>query len=183
MTMDREPPGAPRVPRVCVIVCDSWGVGDAPDAAAYGDEGSDTLGNVSRAVGGLRLPNLEGLGIGHLTPLEGVSARADPGTAWGRATEVSAGKDTTTGHWEMMGIALNEPFPLFPDGFPPGGHRAVRGEDRSAHPRERPRVGNGDHRRAGGGASADRASHRVHERGQRVPDRVPSLGRLAPTAL
>ena len=119
MTMDREPPGAPRVPRVCVIVCDSWGVGDAPDAAAYGDEGSDTLGNVSRAVGGLRLPNLEGLGIGHLTPMEGVSARADPGTAWGRATEVSAGKDTTTGHWEMMGIALNEPFPLFPDGFPP----------------------------------------------------------------
>ena len=119
MTMDREPRRVPGVPRVCVIVCDSWGVGDAPDAAAYGDEGSDTLGNVSRAVGGLRLPNLEGLGIGHLTPLEGVSARADPGTAWGRATEVSAGKDTTTGHWEMMGIALHEPFPLFPDGFPP----------------------------------------------------------------
>jgi phosphopentomutase len=116
--MDPARPHAPFVPRVCVIVCDSWGVGDAPDAAAYGDEGSDTLGNVSRAVGGLRLPNLEGLGLGHLTRIEGVTARADAGTAWGRATEVSAGKDTTTGHWEMMGVALDEPFPLFPHGFP-----------------------------------------------------------------
>jgi phosphopentomutase len=107
------------VPRVCVIVCDSWGVGDAPDAAAYGDQGADTLGNVSRAVGGLRLPNLEGLGLGYLTPIQGVKPRAEPGTARGRATEISAGKDTTTGHWEMMGIALDEPFPLFPDGFPP----------------------------------------------------------------
>jgi len=109
---------AANVPRVCVIVCDSWGVGDAPDAAAYGDEGSDTLGNVSRAVGGLRVPNLEGLGLGHLTRIEGVDPRGEPGSAWGRATEVSAGKDTTTGHWEMMGVALDEPFPLFPQGFP-----------------------------------------------------------------
>lgn len=109
----------PHVPRVCVVVCDSWGVGDAPDAAAYGDDGSDTLGNVARAVGGLRVPNLERLGIGHLTAIEGVAARAEAGTAHGRATEVSAGKDTTTGHWEMMGIHLDEPFPLYPDGFPP----------------------------------------------------------------
>jgi phosphopentomutase len=93
-------------------------VGDAPDAAAYGDTGSDTLGNTAKAVGGLRIPNREGLGIGTLTSIAGVEARADPGTAHGRATEVSAGKDTTTGHWEMMGIRLERPFPLYPHGFP-----------------------------------------------------------------
>ena len=100
-------------------MCDSWGVGDAPDAAAYGDEGSDTLGNAARAVGGVHLPNLEALGLGHLTDIEGVQPRAEAGSAHGRATEVSAGKDTTTGHWEMMGIRLDRPFPLYPDGFPP----------------------------------------------------------------
>ena len=103
---------------VLVLVCDSWGVGDAPDADDYGDMGSNTLGNTSRAVGGLYAPNLEALGLGHLTEVLGVAPRADPGTAHGRATELSAGKDTTTGHWEMMGIRLDEPFPLYPDGFP-----------------------------------------------------------------
>jgi phosphopentomutase len=111
--------GEPVVPRVCVLVCDSWGVGDAPDAASYGDEGSDTLGNTAAAVGGIRVPNLEGLGLGHLTRIEGVAPTARPGTGHGRATEISAGKDTTTGHWEMMGVALDRPFPLYPDGFPP----------------------------------------------------------------
>lgn len=111
-------PGA-KVPKVCVLVCDSWGVGDAPDAAAYGDEGADTLGNTSRAVGGFHVPNLEALGLGHLTPIEGVALRAEAGAAFGRATEVSAGKDTTTGHWEMMGIRVDRPFPLYPHGFPP----------------------------------------------------------------
>jgi phosphopentomutase len=109
----------PKVSKVCVLVCDSWGVGDAPDADVYGDLGSNTLGNTSRAVGGLRVPNLEALGIGLLTSIEGVEPRAEAGTAHGRATEVSAGKDTTTGHWEMMGIRLDRPFPLYPDGFPP----------------------------------------------------------------
>lgn len=107
------------VPRVLVVVCDSWGVGDAPDAAAYGDEGSDTLANTAAAVGGIRAPNLASLGLGSLTSIRGVDAAAVPGTAHGRATERSAGKDTTTGHWEMMGIRLDEPFPLYPDGFPP----------------------------------------------------------------
>jgi phosphopentomutase len=107
------------VPRVCVLVCDSWGVGDAPDAAAYGDAGSDTIGNTARAVGGLHLPHLEGLGLGMLTVIDGVAPRAEPGSAHGRATEISAGKDTTTGHWEMMGIRLDQPFPLYPEGFPP----------------------------------------------------------------
>jgi phosphopentomutase len=110
---------APKVSKVCVLVCDSWGVGDAPDAAEYGDTGSDTLGNTSRAVGGIRAPNLEGLGIGLLTTIDGVTPRAERGTAHGRATEVSAGKDTTTGHWEMMGIRLERAFPLYPMGFPP----------------------------------------------------------------
>jgi phosphopentomutase len=114
----RVPP-VPRVPRVLVVVCDSWGVGGAPDASDYGDEGSDTLGNTARAVGGLDVPVLEGLGLGLLTTIEGVEPRADPGTAHGWAVERSAGKDTTTGHWEMMGIRLEEPFPLYPNGFPP----------------------------------------------------------------
>lgn len=110
----------PRVPRVCLVVCDSWGVGDAPDADVYGDAGSNTLGNVAAAVGGLRAPNLAALGLGSLTNIEGVPPGvAEPGSASGRATEVSAGKDTTTGHWEMMGIGLEDAFPLYPDGFPP----------------------------------------------------------------
>jgi phosphopentomutase len=103
---------------VLVVVCDSFGVGQAPDAAAFGDEDANTLGNTARAVGGFDAPNLEALGMGLLTAVEGVEPRADPGTAHGRATERSAGKDTTTGHWEMMGIILDEPFPLYPDGFP-----------------------------------------------------------------
>ena len=128
------------VPRVLVIVCDSWGVGGAPDAAAFGDEGSDTLGNTSRAVGGLHAPALESLGLGLLTPIEGIVPRADPGTAHGWAVERSAGKDTTTGHWEMMGITLAEPFPLYPHGFPPEviepferaiGHRVLGNEPAS----------------------------------------------------
>ncbi|MDP9329548.1 MAG: phosphopentomutase [Actinomycetota bacterium] len=106
------------VPRVLVLVCDSWGVGDAPDAAAYGDEGSDTLGNVSRAVGGIHAPNLGALGLGFLTEIQGVPAAAAQGSGYGRATERSAGKDSTTGHWEMMGIRLDTPFPLYPNGFP-----------------------------------------------------------------
>jgi len=102
-----------------VLVCDSWGVGDAPDADGYGDAGSDTLAHVAEAVGGLDAPALEGLGLGLLTGIDGILPRAEPGTAHGRATEVSAGKDTITGHWEMMGILLDTPFPLYPDGFPP----------------------------------------------------------------
>ena len=106
------------MPRVCVLVCDSWGVGGAPDAAAYGDDGANTLAHTAAAVGGLHVPALEALGLGLLTEIDGVAPRAEPGTAHGRATEVSAGKDTTTGHWEMMGIALDEPFPVYPAGFP-----------------------------------------------------------------
>jgi phosphopentomutase len=104
---------------VLLLVCDSFGVGDAPDAAAYGDEGSNTLGNTARAVGGIRAPNLEGLGLGYLTEIDGVPPRAEPGTVRGRLTERSAGKDTTTGHWEIAGVVLDRPFPTYPKGFPP----------------------------------------------------------------
>ena len=106
------------VPRVCVIVCDSWGIGDAPDGTAYGDEGANTLGHTAEAVGGLRAPALTAIGLGHLTGIEGIRPAATAGSAFGRATERSAGKDTTTGHWEMMGIVLDRAFPVYPDGFP-----------------------------------------------------------------
>jgi phosphopentomutase len=109
----------PVVERVAVIVCDGLGVGATPDAAAYGDAGADTLGHVAEAVGGLRIPNLARLGIGHLTTVKGVPAQADPGTAHGKMAERSAGKDSTTGHWEMAGLVLRRPFPTYPNGFPP----------------------------------------------------------------
>lgn len=110
---------APRVPRVAVVVCDSLGVGGAPDAARYGDEGANTLGNCSLAAGGIHAPNLERLGLGLLTDIEGIAPRADPGTVHGTLAERSAGKDSTTGHWEIAGIILDEPFPTYPKGFPP----------------------------------------------------------------
>ncbi len=106
--------------RVLLLVCDSFGVGEAPDAAAYGDQGSNTLGHVASAVGGLKAPHLAQLGLGAVTEMEGLDPdAARPGTAHGRLTERSAGKDTTTGHWEMCGIVLDRPFPTYPDGFTP----------------------------------------------------------------
>jgi phosphopentomutase len=105
--------------KVLLLVCDSFGVGEAPDAAAYGDEGSDTIGNTARAVGGIRAPNLAGLGLGHLTDAPGIEPRADAGTAHGKMAERSAGKDTTTGHWEICGLVVERPFPTYPGGFPP----------------------------------------------------------------
>src|SRR5436309_1621952 len=112
---------APERPeRVLFLVCDSFGVGEAPDAAAYGDQGANTLGHVASAVGGLKAPNLAALGLGAVTEIQGLDARAArSGTAHGRLTERSAGKDTTTGHWEMCGIVLDRPFPTYPNGFPP----------------------------------------------------------------
>lgn len=107
------------VQRVLLIVLDSVGCGELPDAAAYGDEGSNTLSNTARAVGGLKLPHLGRLGWGNILPLEGVEAVKRPQASWGKMAERSAGKDTITGHWEMMGLVLEEPFPTFPQGFPP----------------------------------------------------------------
>jgi phosphopentomutase len=103
---------------VVLIVLDSVGCGAAPDAEEYGDAGSDTLGNLSRAVGGATLPHLQGLGIGNLTPMAGVPPIAAPDGAFGKMQEASAGKDTTTGHWEMAGLFVERPFKTFPHGFP-----------------------------------------------------------------
>ncbi len=104
--------------RFFLIVLDGVGCGEAPDAAAYGDAGSDTLGNVARAVGGLTLPVLERLGLGAIRPLAGVAAVPRPGAAWGLMRPASAGKDSTTGHWELCGLTVAKPFPTYPRGFP-----------------------------------------------------------------
>ncbi len=105
--------------RVIWIVLDSVGIGAMPDALSYGDpEGSDTLGNVARQRP-LKLPNLCRLGLANIKPLTGLPAADAPFAAYGKATLASPGKDTTTGHWEMVGIHLAKPFPLFPNGFPP----------------------------------------------------------------
>src|SRR5919197_330686 len=104
--------------RACVIVLDAVGAGALPDAAAFGDEGSDTLGSVARAVGGLDLPNLEALGLGNVEPLEGCPPQDGAPAVAGRLVERSKGKDTTTGHWELMGVLTPQPFPTYPHGFP-----------------------------------------------------------------
>ena len=115
--------------RAAIIVLDGLGIGPCPDQEAYGDAGSDTLGNVARAVGGLRLPNLERLGLGWCRPIAGLApgvSRSDPGrkpggelkAAYGVALPRSPGKDSTTGHWEICGVLLQRPFPTYPHGFP-----------------------------------------------------------------
>lgn len=105
--------------RVIVIVLDSAGIGEAPDAAAFGDVGSHTLGNIARVVGGLKMPHMEQMGLGNIAILEGIRPQTEPTAVYGKLTEISPGKDTTTGHWELMGIELKQAFPLYPDGFPP----------------------------------------------------------------
>jgi len=104
--------------RAAIVVLDGVGIGEAPDAADYGDVGSDTLGNISRALGGLTLPNLQGLGLGNIAPLDGVSPTSAARGAWGLMIPRSAGKDSTTGHWEIAGVHLAKPFPTYPHGFP-----------------------------------------------------------------
>jgi phosphopentomutase len=107
------------IKRVAWLVLDSVGVGELPDAGDYGDKGSNTLGNISRAVGGLHMPNLGRLGLGNIIPIEGVPPAKNPAASYGRMAEKSAGKDTTTGHWEITGLILKQPFPVYPNGFPP----------------------------------------------------------------
>jgi phosphopentomutase len=108
-----------KIGRVILIVIDSVGAGELPDAAKYGDTGSNTLGNTAKAVGGLMLPNLEKMGLGNIIEIKGVGQHKAPTAFWGKMAEVSAGKDTTSGHWEIMGLHLDTPFPTYPDGFPP----------------------------------------------------------------
>jgi phosphopentomutase len=107
-----------KIDRVFLIVLDSVGVGSLPDAAAFGDEGANTLGHIADRCGGLKLPHLAKLGLGNIIPVPGVAANPAPLASWGRMAELACGKDTLAGHWELMGIVLEQPFSLFPRGFP-----------------------------------------------------------------
>ncbi|MEO8561971.1 MAG: phosphopentomutase [bacterium] len=104
--------------RAVILVLDGVGAGAAPDSEAYGDAGSDTLGNLARALGGLDLPNLAESGLGNIGSFAGVTPTSVPRGAWGRMIPASAGKDSTAGHWEIAGVHLAEPFPTYPHGFP-----------------------------------------------------------------
>lgn len=104
--------------RAIIIVLDSVGIGELPDAADYGDRGSNTLGNIAKAREGLNLPHLQALGLGNIAPIQGVKPSLAPKACYGKMAELSPGKDTTTGHWEMAGIVLEKAFPTFPKGFP-----------------------------------------------------------------
>lgn len=104
--------------RVLLLVLDSCGCGGDPEAAAYGDEGADTLGHIAEAAGGLELPTLRALGLGNISTIRGVPPAPSAQGAWGRMQEQSVGKDTTTGHWEIAGLITREPFRVFADGFP-----------------------------------------------------------------
>lgn len=106
--------------KAIVLVVDGGGVGASEDAVAYSDlPSANSLGNAAKAVGGLRLPNFERLGLGDITTIKGVEAVSNPLASWGRLREASNGKDSVTGHWEMMGITVRHAFPTYPNGFPP----------------------------------------------------------------
>lgn len=104
--------------RVIVVILDSLGIGDAPDAGAFETEGSNTLVNIATRVSGLSLPNMERLGLGHIHPILGVEPHPHPEGCYGAMSEVSNAMDTTVGHWEIMGIRTDQPFPTYPNGFP-----------------------------------------------------------------
>src|SRR6476620_4692800 len=129
MTERRGPSRSAIFSRVIAIVLDSVGIGELPDASAYGDQGSNTLGNIATRVP-LKIPTLRSLGLGKLVPLDTrradlkgpplqvIGGSSEPIGAYGRMAEASPGKDSVTGHWEMMGVVLEHPFPTFPRGFP-----------------------------------------------------------------
>jgi phosphopentomutase len=105
--------------RVILIILDACGIGELPDAELYQDEGSNTIVNTAKAVGGLKLPNVEKLGLGNIDTIPGVNRNASALANFGKMAELSVGKDSTSGHWEIMGLILKEPFPVYPYGFPP----------------------------------------------------------------
>jgi len=105
------------IERVILIIIDGFGVGELPDASRYGDQGSDTLGHIAAEVG-LKVPHLEKLGIGNIKEVRGLTPAKTPIASFGMLAERSAGKDSTSGHWELMGVVLDRPFPTYPEGFP-----------------------------------------------------------------
>ena len=105
--------------RAIVIIIDGVGIGEMPDASKYGDQGSHTLANMASVVGGLHLPNLEKMGLGKIAVIDGVNGFLKASANYGKMAEMSKGKDSTTGHWELAGLIVKKPFPTYPDGFPP----------------------------------------------------------------
>jgi len=104
--------------RIHLIVMDSVGIGEAPDANAFGDLGSDTLGHIAEKMNGLSMPNLEKMGISNIRPFQGIQPMENPSAYFGKMQEASVGKDTMTGHWEIMGLNVDQPFKVYPNGFP-----------------------------------------------------------------
>ena len=104
--------------RIHLIVLDSVGIGESPDAELFGDEGADTLGHTAEAMNGLHMPNMAKLGLSNIRPILGVPVAADPLAMYGKMQESSVGKDTMTGHWEIMGLNISTPFKVYPNGFP-----------------------------------------------------------------
>ncbi|RJQ33141.1 MAG: phosphopentomutase [Actinobacteria bacterium] len=104
--------------KLIILVLDSVGVGELPDAANYNDTGSNTLANIAQVVGGLDLSHLEKMGLGNIIPIKGIKPQLKPMASFAKMAEISAGKDTQTGHWEMMGLVVKKPFPVFSNGFP-----------------------------------------------------------------
>lgn len=106
--------------RICLIVLDSAGIGELPDARRFGDEGAHTLGHIAQKVPGFSIPHLQKLGLGNIAELRGVPAEESPQACYGKMKEISVGKDTMTGHWELMGLRVKIPFATYPNGFPSG---------------------------------------------------------------
>lgn len=104
--------------RIHLIVLDSVGIGEAPDAEEFGDVGADTLGHIAEAMGGLNMPNMEALGLSNIREIQGIKKVENPKAYFGKMQEASAGKDTMTGHWEIMGLNVDKPFKVYPNGFP-----------------------------------------------------------------
>lgn len=114
--------------RICLIVLDSVGIGALPDAKQYNDEGAHTLGNIAKVMDGLHVPQLAQLGLGRIEPIKGVEPVTHPSAFYTKMAEASVGKDTMTGHWELMGLRIDEPFQTFPQGFPPALIEAIEKE-------------------------------------------------------
>ncbi|MEO0113938.1 MAG: phosphopentomutase, partial [candidate division WOR-3 bacterium] len=106
------------MPRAIIIVLDGVGVGELPDASQYNDKGSNSLANLAQKIGGLLLPNLESLGLGNIIEIKGIKRQEKPKGSFGKMAEKSPGKDSTSGHWEIAGVILNQCFPIYPKGFP-----------------------------------------------------------------
>lgn len=104
--------------RIHLVVMDSVGIGEAPDAKDFGDEGSDTLGHIAERMDGLNMPNIEKMGLSNIRPVQGISLVEKPSAYFGKMQEASVGKDTMTGHWEIMGLNIEQPFKVYPNGFP-----------------------------------------------------------------